>query len=57
MQTITLAPELVLTPGLTEDEIVGRASKPPGRTTGEYIVVYVLAASALVTIITVLQQA
>jgi hypothetical protein len=57
MQMITLAPELVLTLGLTEDEIVDRASKPPGRTTGEYIVVYVLAASALVTIITVLQQA
>jgi hypothetical protein len=56
MKMITLAPQFVLTPGLTENEIIDRASKPPGRTTGEYIVVYVLAASALVTIITALQQ-
>jgi hypothetical protein len=43
------------TPGLTEEEIVDRASKPPRRTIGEYIVVYILAASALVTILTALQ--
>lgn len=55
MQMIVLTPEFRLTPGLTEDEIVDRASKPPARTTGEYIVVYVLAALAFVTIITALQ--
>ena len=55
MQMMTLPPEFVLTPGLTEHEIVDRASKPPGRTAGEYIVVYVLAASVLLTIITALQ--
>jgi hypothetical protein len=43
-----------LTPGLTEDEIVDRACEPPARTTGEYIVLYVLAASAFLTILSVL---
>jgi hypothetical protein len=43
-----------LTPGLTEDEIVDRACAPPARITGEYIVLYVLAVSAFLTILSVL---
>ena len=46
---------LALMPGLTEDEIVDRACEPSTRTTGEYIVLHVLAASAFLTILSVLR--